>query len=78
MFGPSPQPWFFPLVPRYRPSPGFQRLTLSPTFQTIPLASLPPMWWSNYGWESKTDTGLPSEAQTLFKFNPAALTMTNT
>src|ERR671921_456191 len=59
-------------------SPGFQRVTPSPTFQTIPEASEPPMWWSNSGWELNTDTGWPSAAQTLLKFTPAAITRTVT
>src|SRR3954469_20104423 len=58
-------------------SPGFQRVTPSPTFQTMPDASEPPMWWSS-AWERKTDTGLPSAAQTLLKFTPAAMTRTVT
>src|ERR687887_2260537 len=61
-------------------SPGFQRVTPSPTFHTIPEASEPPMWcpycgWSPYG---KTETGLPSAAHTLLKFTPAAMTRTMT
>jgi hypothetical protein len=28
---------------------GFQRVTPSPTFHTMPEASEPPMWWSS-GW----------------------------
>src|SRR3954470_248353 len=59
-------------------SPGFQRVTPSPTFQTMPEASEPPMWWSSSGCERKTETGLPSAAQTLLKFTPAAITRTIT
>src|SRR6476659_9810221 len=61
-------------------SPGFQRVTPSPTFQTIPEASEPPMWWPYSSWSPypKTDTGLPSAAQTLLKFTPAAITRTIT
>src|SRR3954454_10748869 len=58
-------------------SPGFQRVTPSPTFQTIPEASEPPMWCSSW-WERNTDTGLPSAAHTLLKFTPAAITRTIT
>src|SRR3954469_4484550 len=58
-------------------SPGFQRVTPSPTFQTTPEASEPPMWWSS-AWERNTDTGLPSAAHTLLKFTPAAITRTVT
>src|SRR5215212_10966716 len=58
-------------------SPGFQRVTPSPTFQTIPDASEPPMWWSS-SCAVKTETGLPSAAQTLLKFTPAAITRTVT
>src|SRR5215210_4383815 len=58
-------------------SPGFQRVTPSPTFQTMPDASEPPMWWSS-SCERKTDTGWPSAAQTLLKFTPAAITRTVT
>src|SRR3954452_11558536 len=58
-------------------SPGFQRGTPSPTFQTMPDASEPPMWWSSE-WERKTETGWPSAAQTLLKFTPAAMTRTVT
>src|SRR5213596_249570 len=58
-------------------SPGFQRVTPSPTFQTTPDASEPPMWWSS-SWERKTETGLPSAAHTLLKFTPAAITRTTT
>src|SRR3954454_17592677 len=58
-------------------SPGFQRVTPSPTFQTIPEASEPPMWCSSW-WERNTDTGLPSAAHTLLKFTPAAMTRTIT
>src|SRR3954447_4753875 len=58
-------------------SPGFQRVTPSPTAQTIPDASEPPMWWSSWRWR-KTDIGLPSAAQTLLKFTPAAITRTIT
>ena len=36
------------------------------------------MWWSSFGCERKTETGLPSEAQTLLKFTPAAITRTIT
>ena len=48
-------------------SPTFQRVTPSPTFQTMPEASEPPMWWPNSGWSPyvMTDTGWPSAAQTL-------------
>src|SRR3954464_7285884 len=61
-------------------SPGFQRVTPGPTFQTTPLASEPPMWWPYSGWSPyvKTLTGLPSAAQTLLKFTPAAITRTMT
>src|SRR5919199_2830064 len=59
-------------------SPGFQRVTPEPHFQTMPEASEPPMWWSSSGWERKTETGLPSAAQTLLKFTPAAITRTIT
>src|ERR1700743_484334 len=61
-------------------SPGFQRVTPSPTFQTIPEASEPPMWWPYSGGspEPETETGLPSEAQTLLKLTPAAITRTTT
>ena len=59
-------------------SPTCHRVTPGPTFQTIPEASEPPMWWSSSGWERKTETGLPSEAQTLLKFTPAAITRTTT
>src|SRR5215210_7736824 len=58
-------------------SPGRQRSTPSPTFQTMPEASEPPMWWSS-SWERKTETGWPSAAQTLLKFTPAAITRTVT
>src|SRR3954454_21822063 len=58
-------------------SPGFQRVTPSPTFQTMPEASEPPMWWSS-AWAVKTDTGSPRAAQTLLKFTPAAITRTTT
>src|SRR5215217_1936994 len=58
-------------------SPGFQRVTPSPTFQTIPEASEPPMWWSS-SWAVNTDTGWPSAAHTLLKFTPAAITRTVT
>src|ERR671933_2606528 len=58
-------------------SPGCQRVTPSPTFQTTPDASEPPMWWSS-GCERNTETGLPSAAQTLLKFTPAAITRTIT
>src|SRR3954447_22048756 len=58
-------------------SPGAQRVTPSPTFQTTPEASEPPMWWSS-AWERNTDTGLPSAAHTLLKFTPAAITRTVT
>src|SRR3954452_3865024 len=58
-------------------SPGFQRVTPSPTFQTIPEASEPPMWWSSARWRN-TEIGLPSAAQTLLKFTPAAITRTIT
>src|SRR5215211_3236608 len=59
-------------------SPGFQRVTPAPTFQTTPEPADPPMWWSSSGWESKTDTGTPRAAQTLLKFTPAAMTRTVT
>src|SRR4029079_15716005 len=61
-------------------SPGFQRVTPSPTFQTIPEASEPPMWWPYSGWSPypKTETGLPSAAQTLLKLTPASITLTTT
>src|SRR5881397_823683 len=61
-------------------SPGFQRVTPAPTFQTIPEASEPPMWWPYCGWSpyENTLTGLPSAAQTLLKFTPAAITRTMT
>src|SRR4051795_10139004 len=61
-------------------SPGFQRVTPGPTFQTTPEASEPPMWWPYSGWspEPNTDTGLPTAAQTLLKFTPAAMTRTVT
>src|SRR5215217_6561543 len=59
-------------------SPGCHLVTPSPTFQTMPEASDPPMWWSSFGWERKTDTGLPSAAHTLLKFTPAAITRTTT
>src|SRR3954452_18672786 len=59
-------------------SPGFQRVTPGPTFQTTPEASEPPMWWSSSGCERKTDTGLPRAAQTLLKLTPAAMTRTTT
>ena len=59
-------------------SPTFQRVTPGPTFQTWPEASEPPMWWSSSGWERNTETGLPSDAQTLLKFTPAAMTRTMT
>src|SRR4051812_8479166 len=58
-------------------SPGCQRVTPSPTAQTIPDASEPPMWWSSSRWR-KTDTGFPKAAQTLLKFTPAAITRTIT
>src|SRR4051812_29436170 len=58
-------------------SPGAQRVTPSPTFQTTPEASEPPMWWSS-AWERKTETGCPSAAQTLLKLTPAAITRTVT
>src|SRR3954467_13718483 len=35
------------------------------------------MWWSS-SWERKTEIGLPSAAQTLLKFTPAAITRTIT
>src|SRR3954465_14456596 len=35
------------------------------------------MWWSSARWR-KTETGLPSAAQTLLKFTPAAITRTVT
>src|SRR3954451_14203932 len=35
------------------------------------------MWWSS-AWERKTEIGLPSAAQTLLKFTPAAITRTIT
>src|SRR5215218_3912422 len=59
-------------------SPGCQRVTPAPTFQTTPEPSDPPMWWSSSGWESNTDTGTPRAAQTLLKFTPAAMTRTMT
>src|SRR3954449_11578725 len=59
-------------------SPGCQRVTPGPTFQTTPEASEPPMWWSSSGCERKTDTGLPRAAQTLLKLTPAAMTRTTT
>src|SRR5829696_1360976 len=59
-------------------SPGCHLVTPSPTLQTMPEASEPPMWWSSFGWERKTDTGLPSAAHTLLKFTPAAMTRTIT
>src|SRR3954454_3661638 len=59
-------------------SPGCQRVTPGPTFQTTPDASEPPMWWSSAGWERKTETGLPRAAQTLLKLTPAAMTRTTT
>src|SRR3954454_11706548 len=59
-------------------SPGFHLVTPSPTSQTIPDASEPPMWWSSSGCERKTDTGLPRAAQTLLKLTPAAITRTTT
>ncbi len=31
-------------------SPGFQRVTPAPTFQTTPEASEPPMWCPYSGW----------------------------
>ena len=31
-------------------SPGCQRVTPGPTFQTTPEASEPPMWWPYSGW----------------------------
>src|SRR3954470_16099361 len=43
----------------------------------MPEASEPPMWWSS-SWERKTEIGLPSAAQTLLKFTPAAITRTIT
>jgi hypothetical protein len=46
-------------------SPGFQRVTPGPVFQTMPDASEPPMWWSSSGCERNTETGWPSAAQTL-------------
>src|SRR3954453_8375373 len=58
-------------------SPGFQRVTPSPTFHTMPDASEPPMWWSSGGYRN-TDTGWPSAAQTLLKLTPAAMTRTTT
>src|SRR5919107_5632578 len=58
-------------------SPGFQRVTPSPTFQTIPEASEPPMWWSSARWRN-TETGWPSAAHTLLKLTPAAITRTMT
>ena len=58
-------------------SPGFQRVTPSPTFQTIPEASEPPMWWSSLRVVAEApDTGCPSAAHTLLKFTPAAITRT--
>src|SRR5213592_1096641 len=61
-------------------SPGFQRGTPAPTFQTMPEASEPPMWWPYCGWSpyENTLTGLPRAAQTLLKFTPAAITRTIT
>src|SRR3954463_9032602 len=59
-------------------SPGCHLVTPSPTFHTMPEASEPPMWWSSFGWERNTDTGLPSAAHTLLKFTPAAMTRTVT
>src|SRR3954468_9118691 len=44
----------------------------------MPEASDPPMWWSSSGCERNTETGLPSAAQTLLKFTPAAITRTIT
>src|SRR3954447_12154105 len=58
-------------------SPAAQRVTPSPTFQTTPEASEPPMWWSS-AWERKTETGWPSAAHTLLKLTPAAMTRTTT
>src|SRR3954466_5106813 len=58
-------------------SPGFQRVTPSPTFHTMPLAPEPPMWWPPGGERNRED-GLPSAAQTLLKFTPAAITRTVT
>src|ERR671916_2507819 len=59
-------------------SPGFQRVTPGPVFQTTPEASEPPMWWSSSGWERKTETGTPRAAHTLLKLTPAAITRTIT
>src|SRR5919109_1730001 len=61
-------------------SPGFHLVTPSPTLHTTPEASEPPMWWPHWGWSpySNTDTGFPSEAQTLLKLTPAAITRTIT
>src|SRR4051794_10332283 len=59
-------------------SPGCHFVTPSPTVQTMPEASEPPMWWSSFGCERNTLTGLPSAAQTLLKFTPAAITRTIT
>src|SRR4051812_23066686 len=54
-------------------SPGRQRLTCSPTFQTIPEASDPAMW-NGSPCILKTLTGLPRAAHTPLKFRPAAIT----